>query len=1032
MQRKYDVLRLTALASLAISMAAVAQQPTDQTNPPATPSAETPAPSGATEETPAEPRKKAEEEIVVTGSRVRRKDLTTPAPVTVISREQMITSGRVSLGDFLQTLPEQGNAINTGVNNGGDGSTRVSLRGIGDARTLVLVNGRRMVPGGLGADPSVDLNSIPTAAIERIEVLKDGASAIYGSDAIAGVVNIITRRRWSGTELSAYSGVAGAGDGFAYDLAATSGTAGDNGSLLFSAGFFDQRKIMAGDRDFSKVQFGFDAAAGEYTIGSSRTLGGRIRANGSGSAAYSALLNDSDYINQWKAINPAWSLTPPVGTPARAGAYLIHDSTLTASTPAVASCMAAGGTLANCQWRPMHTEAAVGYGGDNYNFAPENYLITPQRRIQLYATGDARLGSASRVYFESSFVNRRSSQNLAPEPLIIGPTGVTVGGDLHNLAVISKDNVYNPFNKAFSSASRRLGEFGRRSDDQDIDTFRVVGGLDGTLPEEMGPVQGWFWDLSLNYGRSSATDIHRGSLVESRVNAAIGPSMLDATGQPICVNAPGDANTKIPGCVPLDLFHGFPTITPAMINYLTYTGSQRGTNELTSVQANLNGELIKLMSERPVGLAVGYEYRRVAGSYTYDPIVNQHDSTNGGSDNTQGVYDAHEGYAELSMPIISGMPFVEDLEGSAAVRVFRYSNFGSDYTYKFGARYKPITDVTLRGTYSTAFRAPSIADLYRGHYDNFPIVSDPCSDTSTASQATIDRCKAAGPNVNNNNDTAVQLRSTNGGTPTLQPETAKTGTVGVVFEPSMVRGFSATVDYYNVKIEHAITTIGESTILAGCYVTGNNPSYCNLIDRDTASGTINNILNLTQNLGSEYVAGIDVAFRYQFPTTDYGRFAWTFDGTYLIHHNQRLADGSLVIGKNTFDLQQSSGQGGTNPAWKHLMGLRWGLAGFGLGGTWKYISSFHECGDSSGDFSGSGLCYVDSTFQRHVEAYYSFDFFGSYTFSSPAGRTTLGVGLNNAFDKAPPRIYNTFASATDQYTYDQIGRYIYGRINHVF
>src|SRR5438132_6728593 len=361
MQRKYDVLRLTALASLAISMAAVAQQPTDQTNPPATPSAETPAPSGATEETPAEPRKKAEEEIVVTGSRVRRKDLTTPAPVTVISREQMITSGRVSLGDFLQTLPEQGNAINTGVNNGGDGSTRVSLRGIGDARTLVLVNGRRMVPGGLGADPSVDLNSIPTAAIERIEVLKDGASAIYGSDAIAGVVNIITRRRWSGTELSAYSGVAGAGDGFAYDLAATSGTAGDNGSLLFSAGFFDQRKIMAGDRDFSKVQFGFDAPAGESTIGSSRTLGGRIRANtsgGAGNAAWQALINDPTYVTEWGNIPGS--------------RYLIHDSTLTGtSNSAVQACITAGGTLANCQWRPMHTEAAVGYGGDNYNFAPE-------------------------------------------------------------------------------------------------------------------------------------------------------------------------------------------------------------------------------------------------------------------------------------------------------------------------------------------------------------------------------------------------------------------------------------------------------------------------------------------------------------------------------------------------------------------------------------------------------------------------------------------------------------------------------------
>ena len=221
------------------------------------------------------------EEIVVTGSRIRRKDLTTPAPVTVLSREQVQASGRVSIGDFLQSLPEQGNAINTAVNNGGDGATRINLRNLGTARTLVLINGRRMVPGGTGADDSVDLNSIPVSAIERIEILKDGASAVYGSDAIAGVVNIITRRKFQGAEISVYGGTSQHGDGQTYDVNGTIGTSNEKGGVMFSAGFFKQEKVMAGDRDFSKIARGFDATGqnnpqgnppGEYSYGNSGTV----------------------------------------------------------------------------------------------------------------------------------------------------------------------------------------------------------------------------------------------------------------------------------------------------------------------------------------------------------------------------------------------------------------------------------------------------------------------------------------------------------------------------------------------------------------------------------------------------------------------------------------------------------------------------------------------------------------------------------------------------------------------------------------
>ncbi len=224
-----------------------------------------PVPTAAAEEAPA--RRAGEEEIVVTGSRVRRKDLTTPAPVTVLTRQQLDESGRVTIGEFLQLMPEQGNAPNFQLNNGGatysaDGSTRINLRSLGVTRTLVLVNGRRMVPGGVGASAAVDLNSIPTAAVDHIEVLKDGASAIYGSDAIAGVVNIITRKSFNSTQASAQYGVSGHGDAETFDASVTTGRSGDFGNFMFSAGYFRQGNSWLRDRDWSAHAFTYDYATG--------------------------------------------------------------------------------------------------------------------------------------------------------------------------------------------------------------------------------------------------------------------------------------------------------------------------------------------------------------------------------------------------------------------------------------------------------------------------------------------------------------------------------------------------------------------------------------------------------------------------------------------------------------------------------------------------------------------------------------------------------------------------------------------------
>ena len=1006
---KTKALTIALLSGLCVSAMAAAQEsrPAGQTPPPAETGVPTPAvgqpDTTATPE--ATGKRAAEETIIVTGSRIRRKDLTTPAPVTVISREQVIASGKVSIGDFLQSLPEQGNAINTSVNNGGDGSTRVSLRGLGSSRTLVLLNGRRMVPGGTGADSSVDLNTIPTAAIERIEVLKDGASAVYGSDAIAGVVNIITRKNFRQTEVNALTGMSQRGDGTTYDLNVTTGAGSDRGNITFSAGYYNQQPVWAGERDFSKIPRAYDATGdnsplgqiGQYTLGSSTIPQGRIALTGKQAG-----------------------VTIPT-------ASKVYNDLVTAYPKARSFVLCTAAQLGNPSsgcvdgWKPF-VNFLIPPQGDAYNFQPQNYLVTPQQRVSAYAAGDTRIGNFARGFFEAQYVNRQSDQKLAPEPLVIGPGGETI--------TVSAASMYNPFGVDLTQVRRRLLEFGNRTFNQDQNTFRVVGGVDGTLSDDFGPLQGWFWEAAFNYGRTQGDEVKHGNLNVPHLAAALGPSFRDpTTGTPTC----GTLGAPIANCVPLDLFHGPGTITGDQTTGLTFTGTRRGINQLAGVNVNTSGELFRLLGERPLGLALGYEFRTLKGSDIPDPITNAGETTGNKSEITQGSYYVNEGYGELSIPLLSNMPFVQSLEVTAAARVFNYSTFGTDWTYKFGGRWTPVRDFTVRGTYSTAFRAPSISDLFLGQADNFPSVKDPCRGPAASGPTPPANCTAQGLPANGTGDPSNQLRSRVGGNPNLQPETAKIFTFGVVLEPTMVKNFTVTVDYYNISVDKSIATVGEDVILSGCYPASGTPNqaYCNLITRDKSTGFISNILNTNQNVGKDETDGIDVAIRYAYPT-EYGRFGFLWDGTWLHKYDRTLADGSIIHGRGSWDLGQGGAFGGTYPAWKFNTGVTWNLGGLGVGVNSKFIGRFHECGDSGGDFSGLGLCSQDSTFQREIPPYVTFDVHVNYILRTPAGRTTLAAGVNNVGDHTPPVIYNNGFSPSDPSAYDYMGRFGYVRLQHAF
>jgi outer membrane receptor protein involved in Fe transport len=444
---------------------------------------------------------------------------------------------------------------------------------------------------------------------------------------------------------------------------------------------------------------------------------------------------------------------------------------------------------------------------------------------------------------------------------------------------------------------------------------------------------------------------------------------------------------------------------------------------MTALQANTSGELFTLAADRPVSLALGYEYRLVYGASIPDPITVAGETTGNKSLITSGGYHVNEGYAELSVPVINNVLGAEALELTGAARVFNYSTFGTDWTYKGGLRWRVVRDLTFRGTYSTAFRAPGVGDLYGGQGDSFPPVSDPCRGPLDPRSPLFAAC---GPAANSGDD-QTQLRTRRGGNPDLKPETAKIFTVGAVIEPSIVKNFSVTVDYYNFSLEQTISRLGADVILSSCYPAqaGVAPKYCDKVLRNPASQRIDQIIDLDINVGQTKTDGIDIALRYALPT-EVGRFGFIVDATWLNRYNKTLADGSLIKAKGTYDI-------GVYPAWKANAGANWSMAGASAGLVVRFIGAYKECADNTGIMNGGGLCYQDDTYQRRVAPSHTEDVYLGYTIASTFGKTNIAVGANNLFDRKPSVIYNGFLASSDPTGgYDFMGRFVYGRVTQTF
>ena len=896
------------------------------------------------------------EEVVVTGSRIPRSDLEGVAPVAIYTAADIDRSGATSIGQLLREIPSvAGGAQTTQINNAGGGTMQISLRGLGAVRTLVLLNGRRVTSSvDEGANGiSVDLNTIPTSIIERVEVLKDGASAAYGSDAVAGVVNIITRKDFNGFELSTYWGDTTRGGGARGQVDIVAGGGSEDNRWLFVASHTDEEEINVTDRKWA-LQPLFQASGEVIFLGSSAPPWGRYR-------SFNEQAADRDCNG---------------------------DGTLSATTNCDLTLGPEYGDFRGFNY----------FGGDSYNYAPANYQRQPNQRwsFSFFAETGVEMLSSTGVlgnvegYMEATYTNRESEQKLAEVPLApLAFFGYT--------APYSKDNYYNPLGVDIPDWRRRMVEGGSRTNPGDENTIRRLVGMRGDWTGG-GALEGWSWDAYLVRGESRRSQ-HFGHIYNlARVANAVGPTTgSPATGDLQCVN---DAAN----CVPLNTF-GENSVTQEMIDYMTFT-----TNESFSMEQQIYALALSTPSlfELPaggVGVAFGVEYRdEFAVDAPDSQIAALGDAATGTPRQpTSGGYNVSEVYLEAVVPV------VQRFELEAAVRYSNYDAFGATTNPKLGFRWTPLDDLVLRGSASSAFRAPNVGELFGGAGSSFPSLKDPCAGGRTGGNVCMDpRVPDEGFEI-----ISTQIRTRVGGNADLTPEEADIYTVGVVWTPdTLLPGLSLALDYYEYDLTNAIGGLGADFILKSCATKG---ELCDRIDR-FEDGNVRQLDNRAANATGLESKGVDLAVAYTGIALPRGDLDVRLDLTRVLKHDLVQQDGKVIKHAGWFRDEQDGHFG----EWKATLGLRymWNES-FNVSFDTRFIDDVLE--EVTDQFtSAESTRTLDGVIYHDVQANWSFDM--------GEAESVLTFGVDNLLDEDPSFSLDGFNDNTDVRTFDTAGRFAYARL----
>jgi iron complex outermembrane recepter protein len=919
--------------------------------------------------------------ITVTGSRIARQDFVSNSPVATVGSEQFDLTGTVNTEGLLNTLPQTVPGLDRTSNNPGGGIATVDLRGLGSNRTLVLIDGKRVVPSTGGG--TVDINNIPTALIERVEVVTGGASAVYGSDAVAGVVNFILKDDFEGVELSAgYEAAVDQWDAQVWSANATFGGnfADGRGNAVVSMGYTKREALFQGDRDFAFFAQFDDGAGNLFDGGSSGVPQGRLS-----------------------------GVTP-------AGAGIFNQD----------------GTIREF--------ISSGDNNDFYNYAPVNYIQLPQERFQFNGKADYEVNEKLDIYASAMFADNSVPQQLAPTP-IFEPRGGTIQVSLDGNPFIAPsaqqiisddigsgvdtdgDGIDDEFTAGAFGIRRRLEEVGPRIADNAFTSFQFQTGLRYQLTDT------WDLDISFTEGRTAGKENQSGNIDKNRFFQALlladadgdGNVDVDANGNPSCAD-PSSNGALTAGCVPINIY-GEGNITEDAADFIRTLAVIDLDYEMTNFQANLAGDTSGFfeLPGGPIGLAFGAEYREEAFDFAPSQAVAASTISGfNGSPPVNGGFDVYGFYGEAYLPILKDMQFAEILGLELAYRTEDYSTSGKVDAWKVAGEWAPDEQLRFRASFNTAVRAPSIGELFAPQGENFPGASDPCSGQGAPVPSAVAAvCQATGVPAANVGSALInlpsgQVREISGGNPNLDVETAETLTLGFVASPNFIEGLTFSVDYFDIEIEDVIADFGGGannviqTCLTDTALGGAGSPFCNAISRGN-DGLITQVSVTSQNVALLTLNGWDILADYEFDLGAKGLIGVSYVGT-LTEENDLVP----FAGGTPFECAGAFGAdcGEPQPNYKHRMTAKWANGPYTAQLLWRHIGS-------SDDDEGLGFTVA----VPELDAVNYFDVSGSWAVNDTL---TLTGGIDNLMDEEPPILGDNQEQAnTWPATYDVFGRTVF-------
>lgn len=939
------------------------------------------------------------EEIVVTGSRLQRSTTDSPIPVTTITAEDVELSGVTAIGDLVNKLPAMGFGANRQTNIGVAapaeiGTNLLDLRQLGTQRTLVVVNGRRHV-GSVAGSTAVDVNSIPTALVERVDVSTGGASVAYGADAVSGVVNFVLKDDFEGVQLDGQYGISNQGDAEDMSISITGGGNFGNGrgNAVLSASYNDTQGVFGTDRDWVVEQAVFvrnpdDTGPNDGIPANIRARDGRI----------AALPLNTLYLG----------LAP----------YNITNNAMIIDDDGILRPFDAGipGGIFNI-------------GGDGLNLAEVTTITNPLKRVSISGNLHYDLNDYVRFFMEGKYYTVKSSNAGQP-------TASTVSKPDGSLFLIDADNPYAPFgdpafddfyagNFGFVVLARFHEDLGARTVKVDRDTYRVVTGIEGQFPGTE-----WNYEVYYQYGESDTSRMDLNERDERRFQFATDVTtdtagVLGVPGAPVCrarldAGAVATGDPAIDLCVPLNVFGAMGDNTQEARDFVRLNLLTQSELSQHVVTATVAGDMFDL----PAGsasFAAGAEYRRERSSFEPDNSWIQGIGYDGVRLPVFGEYDVLEGYLEMRLPLLTDKPGAQLLAIEGGVRISDYSTVGSTTAWRVGAEWAPVEDIRFRAAKAIAVRSPNISELFAPVGEGRTNILDPCDKDNVNlgpdPARRLANCTAMlaplGLDPLTFDDPLASITNTTitGGNPNLIEEAADSLTAGIVFTPRWVEDLVLTIDYFNITIDDAIATPSTRDIVEDCvdrFDTIDN-NFCDLFSRSTGPadyGAIQNVIATQLNVDALETRGVDFGANYNFPVGAGGTLDFQLVGTYL----SRLR--TLPAG-DAASYQESAGEY-SHPTWRANLQTTYHRGPLAVNWRMRWVdSAVIDVQDKTPQESYDPY-KIGGGSVNDVQARYAFDDFTAF------------FGVNDVFDTAPPFWARGLNTASARGFYDPVGRFFYG------